>query len=81
MIGFVQKWAPDLLKFNPLVFAVHMISPFRISPFGALGWGSEFVDRLTKFKGLPDSALHDSFRRQLEDIDKGLSVSQPIIGA
>ena len=78
MIGFVQRWAPDLLKFNPLVFAVNI--HFRISLVGALGLGSEFVDGLTKYRGLPDSALHDSFSRQLEDIDKGLSVSQPIIG-
>jgi len=78
MIGFVQRWAPDLLKFNPLVFAVNI--PSRNVLTVALGLGPEFVDGWTKFFGLPASALHDSFSRQLQDIDKGLSVSRTIIG-
>ena len=78
MIGFVQRWAPDLLRFNPLVFAVNCVwngSP----PAIALFFGSGEVDKRIKLFGLPALALHDSFSRQLEDLDKGLSVSRPIM--
>ena len=84
MIGCVQRWAPDLLKFHPLLFAVNFLAssynPFSGALILALIFGSEFVvGTFHWFVPNSASAQHDSFSHQLEDIDKGLRKSRPII--